>query len=438
MKLTTADLCFVGCHRAWLRAAGLAAALSCVAVDRAGAQAIVAIEPPPGRQSTFASAVSADGSVVAVTSGSYLSAPLEAPYRWTRDAGCQLIAPPDVEAPTWAISGDGSTIVGTRDPLGPSFIAVGTQNFQAVQLSQWNDRITLTGLSGDGGFACGSAEFTIGSHPVNAFRRSNATGTYLLLGILPGMNYSRAHGMTPDGSVIVGSSGLPSPFDFDCRAFRWSESDGIQDLGVLPGANESWALAVSADGSTIVGHCRGPDDRMRATRWRNGGIAPMAVLANTHEGTPRAVSADGAVIVGSTGFIRNGFELHFHATMWSRYTGVVDLNGYLPYLGVDLTGWVLQRANGVSADGRTIVGDGSFNGAQRGFVLTLPPPCGTADFNNDADHGTDADIQAFFACLGGDCCPTCPEAGADFDGDGVAATDADIESFFRVLAGGSC
>jgi hypothetical protein len=64
--------------------------------------------------------------------------------------------------------------------------------------------------------------------------------------------------------------------------------------------------------------------------------------------------------------------------------------------------------------------------------------CGTADFNGDSDFGTDQDIEAFFACLAGNCCPTCYLGGADFNADGDFGTDQDIESFFRVLAGGPC
>ena len=71
-------------------------------------------------------------------------------------------------------------------------------------------------------------------------------------------------------------------------------------------------------------------------------------------------------------------------------------------------------------------------------VLTLTPACGTADFDGDGDTGTDADIEAFFACLGGTCCATCWHLGADFDADGDVGTDADIEAFFRVLAGNPC
>ncbi len=66
----------------------------------------------------------------------------------------------------------------------------------------------------------------------------------------------------------------------------------------------------------------------------------------------------------------------------------------------------------------------------------LAPPC-NADYNNDGDVGTDADIEAFFACLAGACCPTCPP-NADYNSDGDVGTDQDIEAFFRVLAGGAC
>jgi FG-GAP-like repeat len=70
------------------------------------------------------------------------------------------------------------------------------------------------------------------------------------------------------------------------------------------------------------------------------------------------------------------------------------------------------------------------------FRNTTPPACGSSDFNHDGDAGTDADIEAFFACLAGNCCTAC--GSADFNGDGDTGTDADIEAFFRVLAGGPC
>jgi hypothetical protein len=79
-------------------------------------------------------------------------------------------------------------------------------------------------------------------------------------------------------------------------------------------------------------------------------------------------------------------------------------------------------------------GQKSFNGRVFYTLVT----CGSADFNCDGDVGTDADIEAFFACLSGTC-PSPPCANnADFNFDGDTGTDADIEAFFRVLAGGAC
>jgi hypothetical protein len=85
---------------------------------------------------------------------------------------------------------------------------------------------------------------------------------------------------------------------------------------------------------------------------------------------------------------------------------------------------------------------GGYAALQGPGILTLSSTagggCGSADYDCDGDIGTDADIEAFFACLAGNCpAPPCTSS-ADFDGDGDIGTDADIEAFFRVLAGGPC
>ena len=95
--------------------------------------------------------------------------------------------------------------------------------------------------------------------------------------------------------------------------------------------------------------------------------------------------------------------------------GVVELEGELVLFGD------FSRVDGTAA--RMIA------------AARIDPCCGSADFDGDGSPGTDADIEAFFACLAGRCCEGC---GADFDDDGDTGTDADIEAFFRVLAGGVC
>jgi hypothetical protein len=89
---------------------------------------------------------------------------------------------------------------------------------------------------------------------------------------------------------------------------------------------------------------------------------------------------------------------------------------------------------------RTILDGLNHTGNPTGLNFTIKgtpaPTCGSADFNQDGDVGTDADIYAFFACIAGSCCASC--GSADFDGNGDVGTDGDIEAFFRVLAGGNC
>jgi alpha-tubulin suppressor-like RCC1 family protein len=86
----------------------------------------------------------------------------------------------------------------------------------------------------------------------------------------------------------------------------------------------------------------------------------------------------------------------------------------------------------------SISGDANGEFALATLVPAAGSHCGSADFNCDGDLGTDADIEAFFACLAGSC-PAAPCAGsADFNGDGDLGTDSDIEAFFRVLGGGTC
>jgi hypothetical protein len=113
------------------------------------------------------------------------------------------------------------------------------------------------------------------------------------------------------------------------------------------------------------------------------------------------------------------------------------------------TWWLSPLAPSPTGPGfrRTVTSGGNqLFGAWNEVTPSMPMPavsvqvdaCGTSDFNGDGDFGTDQDIEAFFACLSGQCCGTCFAGGSDFNGDGDFGTDQDIEAFFRVLAGGAC
>ena len=79
----------------------------------------------------------------------------------------------------------------------------------------------------------------------------------------------------------------------------------------------------------------------------------------------RGVSGDGATVVGF-----GMTSLGPRAFLWTSALGLVDLNAYLPTLGVSLTGWTLEQARGISTDGKAVVGYGIHNGEMRAWLVT--------------------------------------------------------------------
>ncbi len=66
------------------------------------------------------------------------------------------------------------------------------------------------------------------------------------------------------------------------------------------------------------------------------------------------VSGDGSVIVGEGRPATGGTE----AFIWDSVNGMQNISDVLTSNGVDMTGWLLDSAHGISDDGMTIVGRG--------------------------------------------------------------------------------
>jgi hypothetical protein len=200
------------------------------------------------------------------------------------------------------------------------------------------------------------------------------------LGFLAGETSSRALAVSDDGSTVVGFSGF--------RAFRWTADSGMVELGELPGGSSShWAVAVSENGSVIVGSCSAAGRR--------------------------------------------------RAFIWDESNGMRELQSILVGLGIDLSGWTLEAATDVSADGRTIVGGGQNpNGQTEAWIAflgdPLPPPC-PGDVNGDRviDLSDLATLLAHFGAPSG-----ATPADGDLDGD----TDVDLSDLTVLLAnfGATC
>jgi probable HAF family extracellular repeat protein len=158
-------------------------------------------------------------------------------------------------------------------------------------------------------------------------------------------------------------------------AARWTSGGGWQALGTLPGSTFTSATAISADGSMVAGYGDSAGGGM-AFRWNiTGGMRPLGTLPGGAASYAFAISGDGSMIAGSATTAFGGGS----AMMWTDALGMVDLNTYLPSLGVDLSGWNLAVALGISADGSAIVGDGFYNGQERAWVVTgVPEPSALA------------------------------------------------------------
>jgi probable HAF family extracellular repeat protein len=153
-------------------------------------------------------------------------------------------------------------------------------------------------------------------------------------GLSGGDVFSAAYDVSNNGAVIVGTSSSEPSSPYGREAFRWDQTSGMVGLGFLPNkAATSEAISVTPDGSAIVG-------------WSGDNGNPAAFV-------------------------------------WDAAHGMRSLQGLLnaePNLVGDLTGWSLQLASAISADGKAIVGSG-FNpqGKVEAFLVLLDAPLGVPE-----------------------------------------------------------
>ena len=304
------------------------------------------------------------------------------------------------------ISSDGQWVTG--------YAAAGT--FRWSSGSGLNFPVTLGSQGGNvqcsTGCTFGCNTYTNPSTNNQEAARWDASGNVQYLGGLAsqsGTSLSTAYGMDDSGTVIVGLGWVTAG---TAHAFKWTLAGGMTDLGASPGGFSSRANGVSPDGSVTVGWDNGSP--RKPVYWSGGTMTPIgngtlsgegwaastngAVITGVYNGQllrwtqatgaqqlgklPGSVSsdqasgldisADGGTIVGINGSV---LGTGFRALLWRSDLGLVELQTYLnPYLGAQLSGWSLQAATGISADGRTICGYGFDPGAQlEAWVITLPP-----------------------------------------------------------------
>lgn len=214
------------------------------------------------------------------------------------------------------------------------------------------------GMSADGSTVVGHSRIHYPRFPTRnsyeSFRWAETDGMVILSDLAGGHQNSTAIASNMDGSAIVGHSDLGNGLE----AFRWTEADGFVGLGDLPGGRfNSAADDVSADGSVVVGYSRSSVNGREAFRWtKTDGMVGLGDLAGgIFYSEARGVSADGSVVVGDgTSEIGGRGE----AFRWTKASGMVGLG--------DLAGGEFgSGAHAVSADGSAVVGLGtSANGVE--------------------------------------------------------------------------
>ena len=414
--------------RALLTAAAIAAA-----AGAASAQSFHGLGNPRTGNDSFANAVAADGSVVVGSAyfpdggsdglGGFIA------IRWTPGGGMEQLGLLDGgdNSAAYGVSADGSVISGSAceatcaysqpfrwlAPNGP---------IEGLGYMPGSDYTIGYGISDDGSTIVGYGVDDLNYDVFPAVWRE-ATGV-LRMDRLPAGGPAYAHVASGDGSVIVGRAYASG----DQQAVWWDAAGAIHPLGFLPDPGTelfSRGRGVTPDGSIIVGTAHGDNGlggyAYQGFRWTQAnGMQGLGVSGPGGDMPSTAafdITADGSRIVGAWGG-ETGSGTGSRAAVWDAGQGWRDLADWL-ILDLGLTqvaDWeVLTEALAVSDDGSVIVGWGINRvGWTEGFVAMVPPVC-AADFNGDGDVNT-LDVLAFLNAW------NAREPRADFNNDGSINT----------------
>lgn len=349
---------------------------------------------PGGLFQSFTFAVSADGSVVVGSGHMGLGPDPNQPTAAQFTAALGIRPLPgllvsDRNSRASSVSGDGSAICGAVwDELEPRPFVWSQQHgaiIMPVPISGFIWNASFSALSHDGSVAVGTVSGWDGDYFSRTIRWTASDGLQFIPELeAPGEDIQAA-AVSSDGSIVMGTA---STDDGRYEPFRWSEIGGMERLGILPSFQSHWVQSGTPDARVMVGFGYLPNAQydIQPFRWTiSNGLELLPTLSDAPWGRAYSVSADGSRIVG---------ELGNSAVIWLGPLHALRLTEYMTQLGItEFEGWQLWAAYGISADGHTIVGNGTNpQGETEGFIATISPHC-----PGDADHDgavSFADISA--------------------------------------------
>jgi uncharacterized membrane protein len=324
-------------------------------------------------------------------------------FLWSLASSQSLPATPGRNREVSALSGDGKVVVGTQyrpyyseGPSSGYYYSGGTsvsgvdpnyagdlQDDDDDTPSQWAYRYTRGGVLQEPGVLTSGAGYYLDSAAVD---------------------------VTRDGRIVLLNGSNPT-IGGRSEPFLWAADGTTKALGGydhFQGGNPFYdsfytqAYAISADGTTVVGSAEnsyfGVGWQSAAVLWREaaGWIDPGGLRSQSNQfinsAVATGVSGDGRVVIG--GISTSPYEgqcidceyIPFH---WDEARGMRELDDVLRLdYGLDLSGWTLNNATGISDDGTTIIGDGRNPAGQNEAwraVLARTTPLGDIDFDGDID-----------------------------------------------------
>lgn len=374
---------------------GVAALASAPSFARSGGSFVGAGDLPGGLFQSYTFAASADGSVTVGSGHMGLGPDPNQPTAAQCTAVLGIRPLPgllfsDRNSRATSVSGDGRVICGgIWDDL-ESRPFVWSQGGGATILTAPTSELilgsALLGLSHDGAVAVGYVSSWDNSQSTGrAMRWTASEGLQFIPGLDAPGEHNQAVAVSADGSVVMGTA---STDDGRYEPFRWSETGGMERMGILPSFQSHWVQSGTPDARVMVGFGYLPNAQydIQPFRWTStNGLELLSTLSDAPWGRAYSVSADGSRIVG---------ELGNRAAIWLGSHHSLRLSDYMTQLGITgFADWQLWAAYGISADGHTIVGNGTNpQGETEGFIVTLPPHCpGDADRDGAVSF---ADISA--------------------------------------------
>ena len=323
-----------------------------------------------------ATGVSADGTVVVGSANNTMGG--EQGFRWTNGVMTGLGYLGGNVSSAYAVDASGAKVVGhANGAMNVNYSWVWSSGTMSpVDSSACGGQGPFArGISGDGAVIVGDNDTDHMGMPINCFpgRPVEWTGggpIFIFPTGMPGPPSGLARAANADGSVIVGQIGVNAtpPCNPCTRAFRYTsaQTDILGDLG----GYYSSAYAVTPDGSVVVGTAAVDNVVNQPFRW-SAATGLVGLGGQSIGATAYAVNSTGSVVVG---------EAFGRAFRWSAGTGLEYVQDVLVATGVDMTGWNLRKATGVSADGTVIVGSGDSATGGQAWIATLAVP--TALFSN--------------------------------------------------------